>query len=197
MNGHILEQFNNSEDLGKWYNGQYTAMGDGWDCPRDAALWYINFAEILKDSSKELLDLGSGAGHFIKTAQEFVLCTGIELSTVGLDMARARVPGAKWMQVDMESMPFQDGQFNYITSIGSVEHVIHIYKALAEIHRVLKDDGRLFCWVPNEKWLYQDQPHEQTHTDEEWLEIFDNAGFKSIKLEDRGDCTAILFIKKI
>jgi cyclopropane fatty-acyl-phospholipid synthase-like methyltransferase len=197
MNGHTFAVFDNSGDLGDWYDKQYTAMGDGWVVPRSAALSYIEFAEILKDNDKGLLDVGSGAGYFIEVAQEYVRCVGIELSTVGLEFAKKRVPTASWLKMDVEDMTFRGKEFDYVTSIGSIEHVINIDKAIREIYRVLKDDGKFFVWVPNETWIFEDQPHEQTHTDEEWIEIFEREGFKKVKIERRGDNTAILFVKEL
>ena len=50
-------------------------------------------------------------------------------------------------------MPFPDGAFDYVTSLGSLEHYRRIDQGLREMARVLKPDGLACIMVPNVFWL--------------------------------------------
>lgn len=190
-----LKRYNTFEELGNWYNDKYNEMGDGWDCPEDIALEYISFANIDSLNHEDnLLDIGCGAGHFIKIASRFVLCMGVDISDVAIEKARRRSPEAIFYTMKLEDIP-DNYSFNIITSIGSLEHTLDIPVALNKIHNLLKDNGTFFALVPNEKWLHMDQPNETTYTNEEWEQLFKNANFKIIKLQDKADLSLFLMKK--
>ncbi len=190
---HQMIRFDNSVDLGKWYDQKYTEMGDGWECPREAALSYLEFMGIVdKQDNKTLLDVGCGAGHFIQTAQEFVDCLGIDLSYVAIHKAQERCPQSTFAIGNIEIHELGSERFDYITSVGSIEHCIDINAALWMIQRKLKDDGVFYALVPNEAWQHFDQPQETTHTDEEWETIFKHGGFKTVKFRRNGDISEFL-----
>jgi len=190
---HQLEAFTNSSDLGHWYDNKYTDMTDGWDCPREVALSYLGFMGVTQaNKEKRLLDVGCGAGHFIKTAEELVSCVGIDLSSVGIELAKKRCPGSEFKVADIEVQDKELGQFDYITSVGSVEHCISIQSALSNIKNMLKPNGLFFALVPNEQWQHFDQPHETTHTDLEWRRIFDEAGLKEVAASRNQDLSLFL-----
>jgi len=194
MNDHVLVMFDNSRDLGKWYDQKYTEMGSGWSIPKEEALRLIQWAGFSLNQ-KKLLDIGSGDGDFISHIYDNFDCTGIDLSEVGVNFANNKGLQAKFEVMDIEQNSFKDEEFDYLTSIGSIEHVIDLDHALAECHRIVKDGGLFLCMVPNELWLYMDQPQEQTHTDEEWSEYFKRAGFEVIKMVRRSDLTDFLLKK--
>jgi SAM-dependent methyltransferase len=49
---------------------------------------------------------------------------------------------------DIEHLPFKDNSVDYVLNIAVLEHVPHPAKAIAEIHRVLKPGGKLYCYIP-------------------------------------------------
>jgi|SRR5581483_11259193 len=192
---HTLIKFDNSKDLGDWYNQKYTEMGGGWKIPKDEALRLMEWAGIPKDRTKRLLDIGSGDGDFIGHVADYAKCMGIDLSSVGVELA-SRMPVDAYFEVaDIEDTGYASGVFDWLTSIGSIEHVINLPVALDECYRLLKDDGKFLCLVPNELWGYLDQPQEQTHTDEEWAKLFEAAGFIIEKVNRRNDLTDFLLKK--
>lgn len=191
-----LKRYDTFKDLGEWYNNKYTEMGDGWDCPEDVAEDYIRFAEIDKAHHDDnLLDVGCGAGHFLKVASKYLLCMGVDLSSVAIEKAKQRVKHCIFDVSSIEEMP-SFYRYSYITSIGSLEHTLDIPKALDKIYSLLEDDGSFFALVPNDKWLHMDQPNETTYSNDEWERLFTYGGFKVIKFEERGDLSLFL-LKKI
>jgi ubiquinone/menaquinone biosynthesis C-methylase UbiE len=49
---------------------------------------------------------------------------------------------------DAQRLPFSSGSFNLIVSSDTLEHFSQPATVLAEVHRILKDEGRLIVWVP-------------------------------------------------
>jgi ubiquinone/menaquinone biosynthesis C-methylase UbiE len=199
METHELTKFKNSKDLGKWYDQKYTEMGGGWKVGQEEALRIIDWAEFAVDSGMDLLDIGCGDGDFIYYVCKYFQCWGIDLSAVGIKHAEKLElwPGTAFTVEDIEDTNFVSESFNYLTSLGSIEHCISIPKALAQCYRIMKNDGKFFVLVPNELWQHFDQPQETTHTDKEWAKLFTDAGFKIVKKNRRQDLTDFLLVKDI
>jgi 2-polyprenyl-3-methyl-5-hydroxy-6-metoxy-1,4-benzoquinol methylase len=195
---HSLMMFDTSEELGAWYDQKYTQMGDGWECPTEVANSYLDFAEIPFDEDKILLDVGCGAGHFIETAQRRVTCIGIDLSRVAVDLAYLRCPDSFFMKADVEHYGYGNVKenYDYATSIGSIEHCINIPVAIQGVWNLLKTGGVFYVLVPNEEWKHFDQPQEQTKTDEQWLALFDESSWSLLKQNRTNDISHFLFQKK-
>jgi SAM-dependent methyltransferase len=77
--------------------------------------------------------------------------SGIDLSLPTVAAAR-RVIGPRCQGLvrgDVRAIPFCDGAFDYIYSMGTVEHFPETTHAVAEIFRVLRPGGRAILGVPN------------------------------------------------
>ena len=109
------------------------------------------FAQIKPGDS--VLDLGSGAGNDCFVARAIVGETG---QVTGLDFSGAMVKKAlqniqkltyhnvKFIEGDIENMPFPSGQFDVVISNCVLNLVPDKNKAFSEIYRVLKPGGH-FC----------------------------------------------------
>lgn len=195
MSDHQLIEFDNSKDLGAWYDQKYTEMGGGWKVGEEEALRLIDWAGFDRSKTAKLLDIGCGDGDFVKQIDAYFDCTGIDLSAVGIEFASKMGLEAHFKVADIENTSYPIWSFKYLTSIGSIEHVINLDKALSECFRILMPQGKFLCMVPNELWKYLDQPQEQTHTDEEWSALFEKANFKIAKMNRRNDLTDFLLVK--
>ena len=90
--------------------------------------------------------------------------TGIDISPGALDVAReradrARISNARFQCANAESLPFPDGAFDRVVSRFGFMFFDDLPRALAEVRRVLRPDGRLAVMV----WGPFDQPYFQ-HT---------------------------------
>ena len=109
---------------------------------------------------------------------------------VGVDLARADVPGLRSVVADVRKLPFPDGSFDVAFCISTLEHVgrdNEIYDvdaarddsgdeaALRELHRVLAKDGRLLVSVPTGE--HDDQGWQVVRPPEDWVALFERAGF--------------------
>ena len=101
-------------------------------------------------TGQELLDVGCGGGHLL------VYAAGMrpDLRVTGLDLSREQVARAKRRLAHVSSrasvrqgsvldLPFADGSFDVVTSVGSIKHWPDQARGLAECARVLAPGGRL------------------------------------------------------
>jgi SAM-dependent methyltransferase len=101
---------------------------------------------------ERVLDLGSGAGTDSLVAAQMVGSTG---SVTGIDMtpqmlAKARraagqlnVPNVRFVEGEIERLPFADGSFDVVISNGVIDLVPDKDAVFSEVHRVLAAGGRI------------------------------------------------------
>jgi SAM-dependent methyltransferase len=109
---------------------------------------------------------------------------------VGIDLATADVPGLRSVVADVRTLPFSDSSYDLAFCISTLEHIgrdNEVYAvdaerddagdeaALRELHRVLTKDGRLLVSVPTGE--HDDQGWQIQRTPEEWIAVFERAGF--------------------
>jgi len=78
---------------------------------------------------------------------------GVDISPPTVRQARAAFEGGdlRASVADVRRLPFRDGSFDAVYSMGTIEHFRDTETALREIHRVLRPDGRAVVGVPN-RW---------------------------------------------
>ena len=109
---------------------------------------------------------------------------------VGVDLARADVPGLTAVDADVRELPFEDRAFDLVLCVSTLEHVgadntaygldaeadgSSRLTALRELRRVLAPDGRMLITVPcgepgDYGWFHQDDVRG-------WTRLFARAGF--------------------
>ena len=103
---------------------------------------------------KRVLDIACGTGQWIKHLQgRGAKISGIDISDRALQVARDLMPDADLQQGVAESLPFDDGQFDVVTCLGSLEHFLDQPAALREMQRVAKPGSRILILVPNVGFL--------------------------------------------
>jgi SAM-dependent methyltransferase len=102
-----------------------------------------------------LLDVGCGCGFFLKSAQDAgweVL--GVDLNTKAISYATSHLQ-VNALPGDLRDAHFPDGSFDLVTLWNVLDHAPDPIDLLREVHRVLKDDGRVFIRTPNAVWHYR------------------------------------------
>ncbi len=123
--------------------------------------------------SGQLLDVGTHCGFFLRMARGMGwTLTGVEPSPVGAQLAR-EFYGLNVVNASVEGAGFPDRSFDVVTLVDVFEHVDQPLELLAEVRRVLRDDGLLFVKVPNGRYsLFKYQLIRQLLRVRE-VEIFD------------------------
>jgi SAM-dependent methyltransferase len=104
---------------------------------------------------RRLLDVGCGSGVYtLRMAERFDEVHAIDIVDEHLELLRSRVPAhlASRIQIehlDARHLPFEDGSFDVVSAVEVLEHIDGVGRALAEIHRVLTENGRFFISLPN------------------------------------------------
>ncbi len=110
--------------------------------------WLLRILNPKKNS--RLLDIGCGQGFLLREAERLGLVTyGIDISSEAVDIARRNSPSSNIICGDGHRLVWEDGYFDYITNIGSLEHFLEPERCLREMQRVMKKDGRACMMVPN------------------------------------------------
>lgn len=95
-------------------------------------------------SGRRLLDIASGPGALVGAALAAgARATGLDLSPRMVALASRLHPAASFREGDAESLPFDDGTFDVVTSAFGVGHFPEASKAAAEWRRVLAPGGRV------------------------------------------------------
>ncbi len=133
-------------------------QGDLWGtAPEDWALYLETcfipvYKKIISKSgitaNDTVLDIGCGSGLFLKMATaKTTALTGIDLSDELLKIARQRNPEAVLLNQDMKALSFNDKSFDLVTGFNTIQYAEDIGHVLAQIKRVLKDNGKLVIGV--------------------------------------------------
>jgi SAM-dependent methyltransferase len=114
------------------------------------AVEYPLTARLLQARAGErLLDVGSGRrGEFAALARR----AGLEVTAIDErdDVGAEAADGSlRFQRADARELPFEDGSFDRITAISTIEHIPEgDDRAMAELARVLRPGGRLVVTVP-------------------------------------------------
>lgn len=100
--------------------------------------------------AKSVLDIGTGTGVFAEAfAALGLFVVGLDPRADRLEAARARVPGARFLEAKAEHLPFPDGSFD-LAFFGLSLHHLDPFPALKEAARVARRVAVLE-WPPREE----------------------------------------------
>lgn len=91
---------------------------------------------------QRLLDVGCGTGHHIRELSERgFLASGVDGSEEMLKVARRLNPSADIRSADVESLPFDNGAFDWVLSIEVLRYLPDFRRSVVEMGRVLAPGG--------------------------------------------------------
>jgi SAM-dependent methyltransferase len=123
-----------------------------------------------EEGSGMMLDIGCGYGGLAASAAtRFRLVVGVDADLEQLESARfilgERFPeNLVLIRAWGEDLPFMPGQFNAVTCVQALEHVLNPQAVIAQIRLGLAPLGRLYLSVPNRFTL-----RREPHTNLRWI----------------------------
>lgn len=112
---------------------------------------YLSELEAIKPHLKEglSLEVGVGTGRFAKPLR---IDFGLDLAFNMLKLAKQRE--VRVVKGDAERLPFRDGIFDLVLMVVTICFLKNPVKALMEIYRVLKNDGKIVVsFIDRESFL--------------------------------------------
>ncbi|KFN03906.1 class I SAM-dependent methyltransferase [Bacillus clarus] len=116
--------------------------GEMWDSGSRSTI--IPFFERYVEKGVSVLDVGCGDGYgTYKLSVAGYKAYGVDLSEFMIQKGKERGegPNLSFIKGDLSSLPFENGEFEAIMAINSLEWTKEPLQALSEIKRVLKKDG--------------------------------------------------------
>jgi demethylmenaquinone methyltransferase/2-methoxy-6-polyprenyl-1,4-benzoquinol methylase len=106
--------------------------------------WRRETASAVVRPRARVLDVGCGTGDLALAAlAEGGRVTGVDFSERMLERAREKSGEIEWVPGDALALPFADGSFDAATVGFGIRNLANLDRGLAELHRVLRRDGRL------------------------------------------------------
>jgi SAM-dependent methyltransferase len=100
-------------------------------------------------SGKRILEIGCGDGKLLALLQNANEVHGVDASGSGVEKCSARGISALCLDAGSQSLPFPNDHFDFVIILETLEHLMNPYYALLEVRRVLKQNAKLICSVPN------------------------------------------------
>ena len=122
---------------------------------------YSKVAKVLElRPEDDLLEVGCGNGYFLKKYASHVhSVAGLDLSELSVKMAkekhrdRTRAETAEFVQGEASQLPWEDGKFSVVITMGSFIAFPKPLESLKEMRRVLRPGGRVLVSI---EWNAED-----------------------------------------
>ncbi len=174
--------------IAEYYDTVYYARAQGVEAPSRHLRSLARRLNLL--SGQELLDVGCGLGEWLMAAgQRQVRLAGVDLSATAIGFCSGRLSG-EFHVAPAEQLPFADGRFDWVSSLGCLEHFVDPLQALREMTRVARPAARFLFLVPNAGFitrrlgLYggtsQSLVKEEVRTLAEWETLFASGGLQVV-----------------
>ncbi|NQT06948.1 MAG: class I SAM-dependent methyltransferase [Candidatus Omnitrophica bacterium] len=158
---------------------------------------HMLFKEITgsgRSSKFRVLDAGCGTGELSFKLSNYLgraEVHGVDLSRTMIEKAKDKLDGhnIKFKVGDVEHLPYKDNAFDVITCSHSFHHYPNKEKAISEMYRVLRPDGRLMIIdgcrdVFLGKIIFEIVERIERHVyhlfGHEFRELFKRSGFKNV-----------------
>jgi SAM-dependent methyltransferase len=136
------------------------------------------------NGTQRVLDVGSGAGNMFHHLARYGPVVGVDSNPKPLIVAHQR--GYDVREGAAEELPFEDGSFDLVALLDTVEHCDDDMAVLRECYRVCAPGGHLVVTVPAFMWLWSHNDvlndHKRRYTTPELGEKLEESGFQTRRM---------------
>jgi 2-polyprenyl-3-methyl-5-hydroxy-6-metoxy-1,4-benzoquinol methylase len=183
----------------KFIEGNYRLLQDYAEQYRSV---YQTFTEVLSKTMKgqggaltgtSILDIGCFTGEFLELLQAAGADVfGLELQAEAVAIANERLPGRVY-KADFFGAEFPQREFDAITLMGVIEHVVDPVSIIKRTHQLLKSEGLIMLQTPNSGALlarllgkhwppYQPVEHIHLFSERSLQRLLIDTGFEDIHI---------------
>jgi ubiquinone/menaquinone biosynthesis C-methylase UbiE len=182
-----METKDELDEMKSFYDGVYYADANK---PLQGSAHLKSLARKVDIGSGDaVLDIACGLGEWLHVcATDGAKVYGVDLSERAIEYCSKHMPDGEFHAVPAENLPFADGQFNFVSCLGSLEHFVEPVVSLNEMMRVAKAGAKFLILVPNAGFLTrklklfggtnQKEAKEVAQTLDEWDNLFEQAGLR-------------------
>jgi len=114
----------------------------------------LDIAKFGDYRGKSVLEIGCGIGmDGIEFAKNGAVYTGVDLSDQSIRLCKKHFElfnqTGNILNLDAESLPFEDNSFDLVYSWGVLHHIPDMQKSINEVYRVLKPGGKITLMIYN------------------------------------------------
>ena len=198
----------------KWDKWAKSLDGKNWkyEYLRKAQKSVIALLEV--NENIHFLDVGCGTGWAVGEAAELTkgkgIFYGVDLSEKMIEKAKENFKGRDnfhFIKANVESIPLEDNFFDVIICTNSFHHYLNPDKALKEMQRLLRKNGKLYVLDPTADSLIikaidkiiklLEAEHVKMYSTKEFKDLYKKAGFKYISPNIKGSHQKIHIGEKV
>jgi SAM-dependent methyltransferase len=150
-----------------------------WFAGRTWSLLNMLDRVVEPDGAQRVLDIGCGAGNMFHHLARYGPVSGVDSNPRPLVVARVR--GYEVQEGSAERLPLDDGSYELVFLLDTVEHCEDDMAVLGECYRVCAPGGHLVITVPAFMWLWSHNDvlndHKRRYTTGELRDKLSRAGF--------------------
>jgi methionine biosynthesis protein MetW len=107
-------------------------------------------------AGRRVLDIGCGAGVLLtQLKKQFEEVHGIDISHEAVSRACQNDICARVVDLNFSPLPYEDGFFDVVTVLSTLQYFIDLDKTLRECNRVISSKGLLLLSVPNMRAIWR------------------------------------------
>ena len=170
-------------------------------------LYPMMAGELDLQADDDLLEVGCGSAALLAEQAAHVRnVAGLDASEIQVAMARKRLADriaagtAEIVLGDAMALPWKDGRFSVISCLNCLKFVPDPPKALREMHRVLRPDGRLVLTIDKQtdKWGRSgavDAMGQWQWSVDDARRMMEEAGFTAVSVADMPTRLGLQFVR--
>ena len=155
----------------------------------------------------DLLEVGCGSARLLaEQASHVRRVAGLDASEIQVDMARKRLADriaagtAEIVLGNAMALPWEDDHFSVVASVNCLKFVPDPPRALSEMHRVLRPDGRLVLTIDKQvdKWGRSgkiDAFGQWQWSVDDMRRMMEEAGFADVSVADMPTKLSLQFVR--